>query len=200
MPGGTLRRRITVVAATVTLGCLLALALLAGRGLEPLLVGSVDDELAAALRPAAAAVRAGEVPAEPPGLLLRVLDTAGDPVDGRAGRPLAAGQVRELKAGLPVRTSGDPPVRWQGVVVTDPDGAPRLVAVGAGLVGYADAEADGANGLLIAALVAAVVAGVVIWLAVGSALRPVGRMRRSVGRLAGSQRLPLPRSGDELRA
>lgn len=212
----SLRWRISVLATAVTLACLLALALLAGRGLEPLLVDSVDDELAAALRPAAAAVRSGDLPAEPPGLLVRVLDIAGAPVDGREGRPLDDEQVRTLKSGLPVQSVGSerrvpnlggsesvvrsPQVRWQGVVVSTPDGTQRLVVVGAGLVGFAAAERDGSNWLLLIALVAAVVAGVVIWLAVGSALRPVGRMRRSVGRLAESQRLPLPRSGDELRA
>jgi len=196
----SLRLRISVLATAVTLACLLALALLAGRGLEPLLVESVDDELAAVLRPAASAVRSGELPAEPPGLLLRVLDIAGDPVDGRAARPLSPQQVRTLKAGLPVSTAGDPQVRWRGTVVSAPDGSQRLVVLGTGLVGFAAAVADGSNWLLVVALIAAVVAGAAIWLAVGSALRPVGRMRRTVGRLAEAQRLPLPRTGAELRA
>lgn len=200
LPGRTLRGRITLVATAITVVCLLGLALLAGRSLESLLLDSVDEDLATALRPAAQLVREGTMPAQRPGLTVRVLDIAGDPVDGNAIKPLASDAVRRLKAGLPMTTAGEPPVRWHGTVATAPDGSQRLVVVGAGLVGFVGVVSGGGNGLLLAALVAAVVAGVVIWLAVGAALRPVGRMRRSVRRLAESERLPVPSTGDELQA
>ncbi|WP_051310250.1 MULTISPECIES: HAMP domain-containing sensor histidine kinase [Thermocrispum] len=197
---GTLRGRITLVATAVTAACLLGLAVLGGRSLESLLLDSLDEDLANTVEPAARVVRAGELPAERPGLTVRVLDIAGNPVDGRGDRPLTAAAVRQLKAGLPVQTAGNPPVRWRGTVATAPDGSQRLVVAGAGLVGFTAALAGGANGLLLAAVVAAVVAGVVVWVAVGAALRPVGRMRRAVRRLAESERLPVPRTGDELQA
>ncbi|MQA61359.1 MAG: HAMP domain-containing protein [Actinophytocola sp.] len=196
----SLRSRITTLATVVTLGCLLVLALLGGRTLGPLWTESADAELAAALSTAAADVRQGRVPAEPDGVRVHVLDTAGSPVDGKPASGLSATAVRTLKAGVAVRTGGDPPMRWHGTVVTAPDGAQRLVAVGAGLVGFAAAVEGGSRWLLLVALLVAVVAAGVIWLAVGSALRPVGRMRRSVRRLGESERLAVPQAADELRS
>ena len=46
--GRSLQVRITVLATTITLACLLGLATLAASRLEPLLVDSVDHELTAA--------------------------------------------------------------------------------------------------------------------------------------------------------
>lgn len=196
----SLRFRIATLATSVTLVCLLGLAVLAGGGLGPLLVGSVDDELADALGSAVADVRAGRAPGERDGLLVRVLDTAGDPVDGRPPTALDAGAVRTLKAGVPVRLGADPEVRWHGTVATAPDGSQRLVVIGAGLVGYASSVHDGSRWLLVVAALGAVAAGLATWVAVGSALRPVGRMRRALSGLGDSERLPLPQARDELRA
>lgn len=196
----SLRFRITTLATAVTLACLIGLAALGGRLLGPLLSDSVDDELASALRPAAAAVRAGQQPAAPDGLLVRVLDTAGAPADDGPPAGLAPATVRTLKAGMQVRVAGDPPVRWHGTVATAPDGSQRLVVVGAGLVGFASAVRDGSRWLLVVASIGTVIAGLAIWLAVGSALRPVGKMRRSVRQLGAAERLPVPHAADELRA
>jgi signal transduction histidine kinase len=210
LPGGrwagmSLRLRITTLVTAVTLVCLLGLAMVAGRGLGPLLTHAVDDELQAELSSATRAVAAGSTPATPDGLEVRVLDTAGSSVGGSAddGPPpdLTRDEVRTLKAGIPTTTGGSGPVRWHGGVVTAPDGSQRLVAVGAGLVGQRAAEASGSRWLLVTALVGTVVAGVAIWFAVGSALRPVARLRQSVRRLAPGSRVEVPdAAAGELRA
>lgn len=192
--------RITTLASVVTLVCLLGLALHGGRLLEPLLTESVDAELSEVLADAVADVRAGQPVGAPDGVLVRVLDTAGAPVDGGADPALGSETVRTLKAGMPVRADGDPPMRWHGTVATAPDGSQRLVVAGAGLVGFAAAVHDGARWLLVVALVAAVVAAVAISFAVRSALRPVSGMGRQVRRLGDDERLPLPSADDELRA
>jgi signal transduction histidine kinase len=199
--GTSLRLRITALATAVTLACLLGLAAVAGRGLAPLLTDAVDDELQAELGVAARAVAAGDAPEPPDGLEVRVLDTAGDPVDDGAPPVLTRDEVRTLKAGTSATTDGAGPVRWHGTVVTAPDGSQRLVVAGAGLVGQRAAEASGSRWLLGTALVGTVVAGVAIWFAVGSALRPVARMRRSVRRLAPGARVEVPHgAAGELRA
>jgi signal transduction histidine kinase len=199
--GVSLRLRITVLATAVTLACLLGLAMVAGRGLGPLLTDAVDDELQAALSGAARDVVAGRAPVSPDGLEVRVLDTAGGSVDDGAPPNLTRDQVRTLKAGTPV-TAGDPqPVRWHGVVATAPDGSQRLVVVGTGLVGQHAAKDAGGRWLLVTALVGTLVAGVAIWFAVGSALLPVARMRQSVRRLAPGARVEVPgAAAGELRA
>lgn len=193
-----MRSRITIVATSVTLACLVALALLAGGRLGPLLTGSIDDELSAELGAAVSEVTAGRVPGERDGLRVRVLDTAGVPVD-RGPRPaLSAEAIRTLKAGLPVRVEGSPPVRWHGTVATAPDGSQRLVVVGGGLVGYASSVRDGGWWLLVVAALGTLAAGLATWFAVGSALRPVRRMRHALRGLRESERLPLPQAQDEL--
>lgn len=198
--GTSLRVRITVLATAITLACLLGLATVAGRGLAPLLTQAVDAELRAELSGAARTTAAGEVPVAPDGLEVHVLDTAGGAVRGDAP-DLTRDEVRTLKAGVPVTTDGTGPVRWHGAVVTAPDGSQRLVVAGAGLVGQRAAEAAGSRWLVGTALVGSAVAGVAIWFAVGSALRPVARIRRSVRGLAPGARVEVPRgAAGELRA
>ncbi|WP_229872141.1 sensor histidine kinase [Promicromonospora soli] len=197
----SLRLRITALATAVTLACLLGLAMVAGRGLGPLLTNAVDDELQAALSGAARDVVAGRAPASPDGLEVRVLDTAGGSADDGAPPVLTRDQVRTLKAGTPVTAGDAQPVRWHGVVATAPDGSQRLVVVGTGLVGQQAAKDSGGRWLLVTALVGSVVAGVAIWFAVGSALLPVARMRQSVRRLAPGARVAVPdAAAGELRA
>ncbi|WP_306992496.1 sensor histidine kinase [Amycolatopsis thermophila] len=189
--------RITAPAAAVTLAFLIGLALVAGRGLGPLRDSSVNTELAGALGPATAAVSAGRLPAPPGGVVLRVLDTAGTPVDGGGATGLGAGDVRALKGGQPVTVSA---MRWLGSVVSAPDGQLRLVAAGTGLVGQDLAVHKAAEWLILAAAVGAVLAAIATWLVVRFALRRVSRMRRTVRALPPGQRLPLPEADDELRA
>ncbi len=197
-----LRFRITLIVTVGTLVPLFGLALLAGKTLGPLLVGSVDGELHAVSARAGAAVAEGRMPREVPGIEVRVLDTAGAPADGGDPPPLDGEDVAALKAGVPVRVEGRgevPPWRWRGSVVTAPDGAQRLVVVGAPLVGKAASVEDGAQWLLVAAGVGALVATGATWAGVRAALRPVTRMRSAVRRLPPGARLPLPSADDELR-
>jgi signal transduction histidine kinase len=197
----SLRLRITLLATTVTLVFLLGLALLAGQSLGPLLVRSMDGDLRSALGPAGAAVTAGE-PVRSPGLAVRVLDTAGTPLDGAGPTGLGPADVRLLKAGQAVQTRPEqgPQWRWLGAVFTAPDGAQRLVVAGAPMVGFAAAVADGARWLLLVALLGAVVAALTTWFGVRAALAPVGRMRRALRRLPTGARLPVPEARDELRS
>ncbi|MFI6031230.1 sensor histidine kinase [Amycolatopsis magusensis] len=199
-----LRFRITLVSAAVTFACLAGLALIAGRGLGPLLIRSVDFELNQALAPATAEVAAGRPVTPLSGVTVRVLDIAGTPRDGLPPAPgLGPQEIRELKSGLAVRTGdGDdgPRWRWLGSVVTEPDGSQRLVVVGTGLVGFHEAVSDGAFWLVWVALLSALVAALATWLGVRSALGPVTRMRRSVRALPAGARLPLPSAHDDLRA
>ncbi|WP_158888691.1 sensor histidine kinase [Amycolatopsis anabasis] len=200
----SLRFRVALKTAAVTLVFLLGLALLASRGLGPLLIRSVDGELADALGPAGAQVAAGHPPNPASGVTVRVLDIAGTPVDGLPPADLNPGDIRALKAGEPVRTGspGDTGARWRwlGSVVSAPDGAQRLVVAGAGLVGFTAAVEGGSHWLFWVASAGAALAALATWLVVGSALRPVGRMRRSVRELPPGERLPLPGARDELRA
>ncbi|WP_344106257.1 HAMP domain-containing sensor histidine kinase [Myceligenerans crystallogenes] len=206
----SLRLRITLQAGAVTLVCLLGLAWAASQGLGLLLTNARDTEMGIVLDAAASDVIAGRTPVAPDGLEVRVLDTAGavvvDENDGDADAPgtdpdLTPEQVRTLKAGIPTTTGGAQPVRWHGTVVTAPDGSQRLVVAGTSLVGQRAAELSGARWLLVTALAGAAVAGVAIWFAVGSALRPVARMRQSVRRLAPGTRVEVPdATARELRA
>ncbi|ANN15330.1 two-component sensor histidine kinase [Amycolatopsis orientalis] len=195
----SLQVRITLLAAAVTLGFLLGLAAVAGDNLQPLLIGSVDDELGAQLATATADVAAGRTPSGS-AVTVRVLDTGGGPVDGLPPANLGPAEIRALKAGESITTGGEHSWRWAGTVVTAPDGQQRLVVAGAGLVGFATAVHSGGLWLYMVASVGAVGAGIATWLLVRFALRPVARMRGSVRALPPGARLPLPDSHDELRA
>ncbi|MFG1643673.1 sensor histidine kinase [Amycolatopsis sp. NPDC049252] len=195
--GRSLQARITVLAATITLACLLGLAALAAARLSPLLIESVDRELTSALGPASAEVSAGRpLPGSAP-VTVRVLDISGAPVDGGTPTGLDPAEVGLLKAGQPVQQDG---ARYLGAVVSTPDGTQRLVVAGAGLVGFAAAVHYGGVWLVVVASVGALVAGLATWLVVRLALRPVARMRGTVRVLPPGARLPLPDSHDELRA
>jgi signal transduction histidine kinase len=198
----TLRFRITAVAVVVTLVVLLSLAVLTSNLMRPLLVTSADTELGATLAAVLPVVRDGRVPDEGPvGMQVHVLDTAGEPVDGRPRPALDPADVRGLKAGTPLLRKGSaPPQRWVGTVVTAPDGSQRLVVVGTALVGYTSAPNRALNWLFLAAVVGAAAAGAATWFAVRSSLRPVERIRRAAARLPTGSRLPLPEAHDELRS
>ncbi|WP_020670479.1 ATP-binding protein [Amycolatopsis nigrescens] len=196
----SLRFRLTATAAAITLAVLLGVALLASRGLGPLLTTSVDGELRDALGPAAADVSAGRPPQPLSGVTVRVLDIAGNPLDGMQAPDLNPAEIRNLKAGEAVG-AGEQGSRWRwlGQVVTAPDGSQRLLAAGAGLVGFTSAVRGGGEWLIWTASGGAVLSALATWLVVRSVLRPVGRMRQSVRVLPSGQRLPLPGSHDELR-
>jgi signal transduction histidine kinase len=195
----TLRFRVTLVATTVTLLCLLALARLASGLLGTLLVDSADAELRTDLATATAQVEAGNMPRA--GISpVRVMDRAGNPVDGGPRAALSQANLDVLESGEGVLTdSGNSRYRWLGSVVSAPDGAQLLVTAGAEILGYARAEQLAFEWALVASLLAAGAAGVATWLAVRTALRPVQRIRLAARGLAPGRRLPLPDARDELR-
>jgi signal transduction histidine kinase len=198
----TLRCRITIVATTVTVLCLIGFARLAGPLLGALLVDAADTELKAEIAGTVAVVAAGETPSAVGAAdgAVRVLDRAGHPLDGGPPPLLSAGAVRALEAGAGVlNTSADPPRRWLGAIVTTPDGSQRLVVAGAPLVGYQQARHLAFQWMLLAAALGGLAAGVATWLAVRTSLRPVQRMRLAAAALPPGQRLPVPTARDELR-
>lgn len=205
VPSWWLRRsvafRVGVVVGCGTLVLLAALVMLTSNLLGPLLTNAADDSLRPQVRAAAARVRAGHPPpGTPPGLAVRVLDTAGRPADGGSAARLDEHELDALQAGLPVVRSGSPTVRWRGVVVSAPNGAQRLVAAAAPLTGYGYTAAVARDWMIGAAVLGAVAAGVLAWVAIRFALRPVRRMRAAARRLQPQQRLPVPAADDELRA
>jgi signal transduction histidine kinase len=190
------------MATVATLVILLGLAWYTGGRIGSLLIDSADRQLGPILQAALADVGAGRMPhPDTPYVRVRVLDTAGIPVDGQAPPALGERDVRELKAGVPIlRLRDDPPTRWIGTVVSAPDGAQRLVVAATGLAGYTQAQRHGTNWLLLAAALGAVATGIATWFSVRSTLRPVERMRLAAIRLPAGKRLPLPDSDDELRS
>ena len=199
--GRTLRFRITTLATAATLLVLAGLSFLTSLMVSGMLVGAADDELRSVLDRAVAEVRAGRLPVAESDLRPRVLDTAGDPVDGLERPRLDPADLRSLKAGTPVlRLVDDPPRRWVGTVATAADGSQRVVAVGTSLAGYRAAQQRALQWLLVAAVIGAAAAGAATWFAVRSALRPVERLRLAAARLAPGKRLPLPAASDELRS
>ena len=198
----SLRFRVTSVATALTLAILLSLSWWTSGMIGPLLVNAADDELRPGLEAAVTEVEQGRLPrTEDPEVWLRVLDTAGAPIDGKPPPPLSLDQVRELKATTPVLDDDDTsPARWIGTVATAPDGSQRVVAAGTGLVGYHAAQSDGLRWLLFASVIGAAAAGAATWVAVWFSLRPVELMRRAASRLPSGKRLPLPAAHDELRS
>src|SRR5436853_5055836 len=84
----TLRFRVTAVATAVTVLVLLLLSVFTSNLMRPLLVDAADTELTATLAEVIPVVARGDVPEPGPvGMQVHVLDTAGNPVDGRP-RPL----------------------------------------------------------------------------------------------------------------
>ncbi|MEJ2858801.1 MULTISPECIES: sensor histidine kinase [unclassified Saccharothrix] len=178
----TLRFRITVVATGVALLGLLALTLLAPSLIGMVQISAVDNELE----------RASAV---------RVLDTAGNPLDGGPKPDLTPQDIRQLRSGEKVlRIEGDSAHRWIGRVVFAADGTPQLHVAGDTLVGYREANELGTKWLAGAAVLVAGLVGIATWLAVRSSLRPVERMRVAAGQLPRGQRLPVPAARDELQA
>ncbi len=196
-----LRTRITLVVGGVALVALLALGRLgAGLALDVLLDG-VDAELSS--RAAAGAQRLTEAPAPAsPGPSLRVVDRAGNPVDGGPPVPLRAFAMRDLSAGEAVTASGPAgPVRWAAAPVVTADGSTRFVLASADLfAGGPVVAARAVLGFLLGAVVVALIVTATAWLAGRAALAPVDRMRRAAAELAPGERLPLPPAQDELHA
>ncbi|AEA23246.1 histidine kinase [Pseudonocardia dioxanivorans CB1190] len=195
----TLRFRITLVVGAVALVALLALSRLGAGLVASTLTGSADAELRVQATDVAGRVHTGAPPAAGPAV--RVVDTAGDPVDGRGPLPLRGDEVRRLASGAAITTFGGGEFRrWLAVPVVVPDGSTRLVVASGTLVGGATLLGRAAVGFLFAALVVAGVIALAAWAATRAALRPVDRMRAAAAALPPGERLPLPEPRDELRA
>lgn len=197
----TLRFRITFVVGAVALVALMMVSRLGVGLLYSTLLDAADTELRGDANAAAARLKAGDLPNEVDGPTLRVVDTTGAPVDGGPALPLAAGQVRDLAAGLAL-TDGraDELRRYAAVPVIVPDGSTRLVVAVGDLVGGAILLAKAAGGFLLGGLVAAGVVAGATWMVTRAVLRPVERLRAAAAALAAGERLPVPVADDELRS
>ena len=198
----TLRVRITLTVGVVALVALLALSRLATGLTYGALVDAADQELRAQAGAAAQLLAAGETAV--PGV--RVVDSAGGPVDGGPPLPLDEAQVKALAAGRGVTvdrsspSGGAQPRRWLAVSAIAPDGTPRMAVVATDLTGGTALGRRTAGIAVLGALFAAAVVAGAAWVATRAALRPVDRLRAAAAALPPGARLPLPAARDEVHA
>ncbi|RTL68060.1 MAG: HAMP domain-containing histidine kinase [Pseudonocardiaceae bacterium] len=195
----SLRFRITLVVGVVAVVALVLLSRLGAGLVASTLTGAADAELRAQATAVAASLRTDGAAAGGPAV--RVVDTAGTPVDGRGPLPLRDDEIRRLASGTAITTFADGEFRrWLAIPAVVPDGSTRLVVASGTLVGGATLLARAAVGFLLAALAVAAVIALAAWAATRAALRPVDRMRASAAALPPGRRLPVPEARDELRA
>lgn len=195
--------RITVLTTTVASLCLVPIASLGSVSIGALLVDAADHTMGADLRAASAEVTSGAMPSATAadGVRVRILDRAGQPLDGAPRPELDQTEIVALESGQAVlRNVTDPPWRWLGTVVTAPHGDQVLVAVGAPLVGYQRARRMAWGYAVAAVLLGGLVAGAATWLAARTSLRPLRTMRAAAAALSPGTWLPLPAARDELHA
>ncbi len=203
----TVQFRTSFVAAAVALVGLTLLARISIAFIGWFLLESVDTELRVTAGSAAERLAGGTPAARIAGAELRVLDTAGQAVDGRAAPELSPWELNELKAGNGVFDRGGeylgngdrPPQRWIGQVVPAPQGQPRLVLAGTGLVGHDNTLGLASALLWTSSVIAAGTVGAATWIVVRRSLRPVQNMRLAATSLPEGERLPVPVARDELR-
>ncbi|WP_258174785.1 sensor histidine kinase [Actinopolyspora mortivallis] len=201
----TVQTRVTLVAALAALVGVTVLVVISGTLLGWLSLESIDTRLRTEARRAASALSTGTAAREvatPGGV--RVLDTAGEPVDGLGPTGLRPWEINTLKTGEGVTGRGAPDgdasrVRWRGTVVPDPSGRPLLVLARSELAVYHDVRSTADRVLVPGALCGVLFVAVATWAAVRAALRPVRRMRLAAAELPVGQRLPVPEADDELR-
>lgn len=201
----TLQFRTSAVATLVALVGLGVLAHISVGLIGWLLIESVDTELRSKVDTTARQVAAGIAPNRLAGGEIRILDTAGEPVDGLSPPELASWEISALKSGEGLLDTSSYGVdqglyRWVGVVVPDPAGSPRLVLGAAHLVGHGDALRTAGRALTLGPILAAGAVGIATWLVVRRSLRPVERMRLAAMSLPEGHRLPVSDADDELRA
>ena len=198
----SLRLRITLTVGAVALVALLALSRLAAGLAFGALVDAADQELRAQAGQAARLLAEGATVV--PGV--RVVDSAGDPVDGGRPLPLDDSQIRALAGGEGVSVDqfallpGAQPRRWVAVPAVAPDGTPRLAVASGDLVGGAALVRRTAGLAVLGALFAATVVAGAAWVATRAALRPVDRLRAAAAALPPGARLPVPTARDEVQA
>lgn len=196
----SLRFRITLGVGVVALVTLMLLSRIGVALLTGALLGSADAELREQAGAVATRLVDGVPSTEVRGPGIRIVDTAGTPLDGGPPLPLSPGQVRRLAAGEAIVVGGFADLRrWIAVPAVVPDGSTRLVVVTADLVGGATLLARATGAFLLGALLVAVVVALAAWTATRAALRPVDRMRSAAAALAPGERLPVPVARDELR-
>lgn len=198
----TVQFRTSAVAASVTL-LVLGLVVRFSTGVVGwLLLESVDTELRIRSATAAERVSAGQSPVDVAGGGVRVLDSSGVPLDELPPPGLDASQIDVLKEGGEVLDTSAPDGwhRWSGEVVPGPNGQPRLVAVGAALIGYRGALSAATHLVALGSVAAAGAVGLATWLVVRRCMRPVERLRVAASSLPEGRRLPVPEAHDELRA
>lgn len=199
--GRGLRFRITVVVGVVALVALLALSRVGVGLLYSTLLGAADEELRVDAAAVVTRLESGDLAADLRSASLRIVDTAGDPVDGGPALPLERGQVRALAAGEGVISGpADELRRYLAVPAVTPDGSTRLVVAAGDIVGGAVLLARAAGAFVLAALVVAAVVAAAAWAATRAALRPVERLRAAASELPAGDRLPVPVARDELRS
>lgn len=198
----TVQFRTTAVATAVALIGLGVMARVSAGVIGWLLLGSIDTELRDRTSTVAQQVVTGRPPEALERTWVRILDTAGEPVDGGGSFELSPWQLGELKSGDGIidRPEYEEARRWSGRVVPDPEGQPRLVLAGASLVGYTETLSVAGRALGLASVAGAATVGLATWIVVRRSLRPVERMRVAAGSLPEGERLPLPEAKDELRA
>ncbi|MCO1577003.1 HAMP domain-containing histidine kinase [Crossiella sp. SN42] len=208
----TLRARITMVVAVVALLVFGWVAQVTSAIFASALTDQVDGQLRATLDTAAADITAGRpAPSGQRDQQIRVLDSAGGPIDGGDAPRLTDWQIRDLRAGKGVSVfpmyahrgepeQSGPAVRWVGRVVSVPDGSQRLVVVGTEFTSYLNVFERAGYWFLPGALLSMIAVAGTAWVAVRLALRPVQRMRQAAGALPPGERLPVPEARDELRA
>jgi two-component system, OmpR family, sensor kinase len=196
-----LRLRITLVVGVVAVAALLALSRLGVSLLYDTMLGAADAELRGDAQTVAAQLAQGVPPSQVRSAELRVLDTAGTPVDGGPALPLAPEEVRAIAGGDAFSVGEFSELRrWLAVPAVAPDGSTRLVVATADIVGGTMLLAHAAFGLVVGALMVAAAVVLAAWLATRAALRPVDRMRTAAAALPPGERLPVPTPRDELRA
>ncbi|MFC4949527.1 sensor histidine kinase [Pseudonocardia sp. GCM10023141] len=197
----TLRSRITLVVGTVGLVALLGLSRVGAGLLYDAMLGAADVELRDKATAVAVQVSAGTPPTALRTPAVRVLDTAGTPVDGGPPVSLREMQLRRVASGdAVVEVNGSEISRWVAASAVAPDGSTRLVVASTDLVGGAVLLGRAIGGFLLGGLVVALVVALAAWVATRAALRPVDRMRAAAAALPPGERLPVPPARDELRA
>lgn len=197
----SLRVRVTAVVGAVALVTLLLLSRLGAGIVTASLWAAADAELRGDASVAVAQLHSGTPVAQVVRPGVRLVDTAGQPVDGGPPPALATGQVRELAAGGTVVTGPRAaPRRWVAVPVVLPDGTTRLVVATGDLIGGVTLARRASGAFLLGALLVAAVIAAAAWVGTRAALRPVDRLRAAAAALPPGERLPVPPARDELRA
>ncbi|MCP3798647.1 ATP-binding protein [Allokutzneria sp. A3M-2-11 16] len=198
--GRSLRGRITMVAAAAALGGFLVLAQVMATVLTKGLTDQMDNQLQGVLLAASSSVADGKpTPTQEGAVLVRVLNTAGEPLDGNSPVDLYPSEVRSLLAGGPMTVYRNyNSTRWKPNVVSAPDGSPRLVLAGLDAGDHLRLFENIAVWFVPVALLGTAAVAFTAWVTVRWSLRPVERMRSAAQALPAGERLPLPEARDEL--